>query len=372
MRVVIAPDAFKGGPDGLKIAQAMARGVFGAGASAKLLPMADGGEGTADVIRAFSGQGERVPVDIVDAFGRPAKGHYDRIGAMAVVEAAVGSGFIEASQRPSTVEATTSLGTGQLVQRALADPQVAEVVVALGGTGCVDGGLGLLEGIGWQFYDGAGRRLPPMTRSLAEVREALPSTLVKPLVGWWDVSVPLLGELGSVRGFGPQKGIRSEDLERMEAAMASFGRVLQEQSLREGLVEISGAGAAGGMGMAISAAGGHLRPGAEQVAQFIGLDEHLAHADLAMTGEGRLDAQTKAGKVVATVAAHAHRLNVPTVVLAGSIDLASPSWLSSLNAYAFSIVPGPMALEHAMADTERLVQAQAFTVMTLLERIRFH
>ena len=124
--------------------------------------------------------------------------------------------------------------------------------------------------------------------------------------------------------------------------------------------------------MAISAAGGHLRPGAEQVAQFIGLDEHLAHADLAMTGEGRLDAQTKAGKVVATVAAHAHRLNVPTVVLAGSIDLASPSWLSSLNAYAFSIVPGPMALENAMADTERLVQAQAFTVMTLLERIRFH
>ena len=148
MRVLVAPDGFKGGPSAILAAKAMAQGIVRAGGEADVMPMADGGEGTQDALRATFPQMLQIPAKRVDAYGRLGRGHYVRLGRTALVEASVGSGFIEASQRPQGALETTSLGTGQLVQAALSDPEVDDVVVALGGTGSVDAGLGFLSGLG--------------------------------------------------------------------------------------------------------------------------------------------------------------------------------------------------------------------------------
>ncbi|MCL4521298.1 MAG: glycerate kinase, partial [Firmicutes bacterium] len=339
------------------------------GGEADVMPMADGGEGTQDALRATFPQMLQIPAKRVDAYGRLGRGHYVRLGRTALVEASVGSGFIEASQRPQGALETTSLGTGQLVQAALSDPEVDDVVVALGGTGSVDAGLGFLSGLGWQFYDAHGGLVKPTASGLSSIAFIEGEEPSKPIVGWCDVFVPLLGERGSVRLFGPQKGVEPSDMTALEAHMGAFVAVLERHLGRSGLAKHLGAGAAGGMGMAIAALGGALLSGAEQIAKLAGLDHRLRGVDLCLTGEGRLDAQTEEGKVVATVCRHAKSHGVPTVVLAGSVDLQTVTWLDALDAYAFSVVPGPMALASAIAETERLLEASALSVVSLARRL---
>ncbi len=365
MRVLVAPDGFKGGPAADKVAEAMAQGVRRAGGQVDILPMADGGAGTADVLRTVYSEMVRVPTMSVDAYGRPRLSHYDRIHRTAIVEAAVGSGFVPADARPDQVLASTSLGTGLLMNAALADVQVQEVVVALGGTGSVDAGMGLLAGLGAHFYDAHGDRLDPIAGSVAAIAAidmdgVLP--LDKSLIGWCDVFVPLLGVTGAVQFFGPQKGVGPGTMDALERAFARYADRLEGVTGRSELVSVPGTGAAGGMGLALAALGGSLRLGAEQVAGFIALDQRIQGVDWVLTGEGRLDAQTKEGKVVATVVQHAQRLGVPTAVIAGSIDPDQWEWLSAMNAFAFSLVPGPMTLDAAVAGSESLLTASAFSV----------
>ncbi len=371
MRAVIAPDAFKGSADAERVAAAMMRGVRRVGGwEAVVLPMADGGEGTADALSG--GQGERVWVRSVDAFGRAQDAWYARLGTTAIVEAAVGSGYLAPAQRAGTGLDTTSLGTGMLAAAALADRAVERVVIALGGTGAVDGGLGLLTAVGGRAYDARGREVAAYAHELGRVAKVVLPQSGKRLEGWYDVGSPLFGATGSVRMFGPQKGVAADAADGLEAAMEHWAQRVAEAATSHGPAWFSqpGAGAAGGMGFAVLAAGGRLVPGAEAVAEWQGLDGRLTGADLCLTGEGKLDRQTEQGKVVLCVARHAHRAGIPTAILVGSLDLEDEGWLHALDAYPFCIVDRPMDREQSMAKTEALVERAAERLTRVISRVR--
>lgn len=366
MRVVIAPDSFKGGPDARTVAEAMARGVRRAGACPVVRPMADGGEGTAAIVGGPDAS--EVGVDVVDAYGRPGRAAYVRRDGIAIVEAARGSGYVKPEHRPGHGLRTTSRGTGMLLRAALSDPEVGRVLVALGGTGSTDGGLGLLVGLGGEVRNAAGEPIDPVGDAMAAAERFRWPVLAKPVEALYDVAVPLFGPQGAVRSFGPQKGVPADRLDAAERALERLAaRVAADRGGSP--ADLPGAGAAGGMGFMLAALGAKLVAGADRVAEAIGLDSALEGAALCLTGEGRLDDQTLNGKVVYAVARRAQAAGVPTVVLAGTLDLADPGRLYALGAYPTPILPAPMTLAEAIAGTETWVEAAAWRIVPLVRAL---
>ncbi|MDA8193502.1 MAG: glycerate kinase [Thermaerobacter sp.] len=367
MRVTIAPDSFKGSLSATDVAEAMAAGMQGVWPQCEfmLCPMADGGEGTAEVL--LTRGGTRVVTASVDIFGRPSPAFWVRYGRTALVEAAVGSGYQPVERRIADGVATTSLGTGLLIAAALRDPDVDEVFVALGGTGSTDGGMGLLSALGAEFWDAQGTPLPPYGTSLPLVRSVQIQPAGKPLVGLYDVDSKLVGRNGAVRMFGPQKGVPATMLSPLDAAMRRFAECVRHHG-RENWAARAGAGAAGGMGFGILAAGGRLRPGAPQVAEWVGLDRAIGQSDWVITGEGKIDAQTARGKVVGLVAERAAARNVPVAALVGGrgagADLLYKAGLSVI----YPILPGPVTLTEALREARQYITDGAMHLAWAIER----
>lgn len=354
MKILIAPDSFKGSLSAQAVAHALVRGL-GRVISERLVriqPMADGGEGTGAVVEQLGGT--RVAAPTATIYGQPAEGYWIRWDKTAVVEASVGSGFVPPDRRQFSGEHTTSLGTGLLIAHALADPGIDRVIVALGGTGSTDGGMGLLAALGARFEDINGRALEPFGDNLAKVAKYCGPHLTKPLMGIYDVQVPLLGERGAVAQFGVQKGIAPTDVDRVHAAMAQFAHRVQSPHT-ENWINGQGAGAAGGMGFGILAAGGTLEPGADTIAGWCHLDEQIQTVDWIVTGEGRIDRQTLEGKVVGTVVRHAEYYHKPVVAVVGS----RTDDLDELHRAGLTLVmplaTGPMTLQEEMANAPHLL-----------------
>ncbi len=357
LRVVIAPDSYKGSLPADQAALAIARGLTRCPTvqwDVVCVPMADGGEGTGIVVRSLGG--ELVSAGTETVYGVPHSAHWIRWGSKAVIEAAVGSGFVPASHRQADGEYTTSRGTGLLVASALADPAIDEIFVALGGTGSTDGGMGFLQALGAQFFDATGRPLKACGSQLGQVARYVPiKPLSKPVIGLYDVGVPLLGERGAVYQFGPQKGVAPERLAAVDAAMGHYAEIVH--SVGGAPVDFPGAGAAGGIGFGILAAGGRLQGGAQTVAQWCCLDAQIAEADWVITGEGQLDQQTSEGKVVAWVLRIAQQHHKPVIALVGSRSRNLSHLHRQGLALALSIGLAPMSLEAAMAATAESLEA---------------
>lgn len=351
IRVVIAPDSYKGALFTDQVAAAIARGLKQCTVvewEVTCVPMADGGEGTGVVVRALGGA--PVTAQTESIYGVPRTGYWMRWGRRAIVEAAVGSGYVPPSERLQDGEHTTSGGTGLLVAQALADPDVDEVFVALGGTGSTDGGMGFLQALGAEFLDVSGRPLHPWGANLDQVAQYISMrNPEKPVIGLYDVGVPLLGPRGAVHQFGPQKGIAPERLVPMDDAMAHYAGVMH--GALDTLADVPGAGAAGGMGFGILALGGRLQSGAQTLAEWSNLDWHIAQTDWVITGEGQIDAQTTEGKVVAWVLQSAQQHQKPVIALVGS----RRGDLSSLHrrglAFTMPIGLGPTNLQEAIRTT---------------------
>ncbi|MCY0899442.1 MAG: glycerate kinase [Firmicutes bacterium] len=346
--VLVACDAFKGALNQAAVVEAIAAGLRRGYPSVRVdaCPLADGGEGSSLLMQARGGQVHSVTV--ADAYGAPHVAHWVSYQGIALVESAEGSPYVPPDRRPAaSALTTTSRGTGELIQAALEHPEVREVWVALGGTGCVDGGIGLLGALGAKFYDSQGRQLAPVVGSWAKVLRVVLPRLAKPLVGLADVWVPLLGVNGALERFGPQKGLRLEEMAEAEAALQQFA-----ESVRPGLADHPGAGAAGGIGFALLALGASLQPGARWWAEWSHLPQRIAASDVVITGEGRLDEQSLMGKVVSIVLEEGRRQQKPVVVLAGEIpDDLTPFYAAGLTS-AWSIVTGPVPLRDALAKTE--------------------
>jgi len=313
--IVLAPGGFKGRLRGTEVADALGRGLQAAFPRAHVVrrPMADGGAGTAEAIAAAKG-GEWFTLPTVDAYGRARTADVlcapDGTWGL---EAVMGPRW-EPPERRGDAATASARGLGLLMAHAR-DAGAGRIVVGVGDTGSSDGGLGLVETLGGSVTPSGVVGLA----GLAAVRAVSLPSWTLPTEVWCDVTAPLTGPGGAIWGFGVQKGVDPGALAHEDAVMARWGALL-EKAAGQSLVKRPGAGAGGGLGVMLAALGGQLERGAERVAQMVELEAAMRGADLVVTGEGRVDATTTAGKTVAVVAALAHRHAVPVVVVAAEVD----------------------------------------------------
>ncbi len=366
MKVVVAPDKFKGTLSAPEVARAIAEGVAEVLPDAKLtlLPLADGGEGTLEVILAARG-GERRILRVHGAAGTPVDAAWgvlhDARGDTAVLEAAQVVGFGTAGG--CDVAGRGSQGLGELMRHCL-DQGLLRFLIGLGGTSTNDGGAGLLEALGVALRDAAGRPIPPGPAGLANLA-SVDFAGLDPRLG--DASITLLtdvdnvlcGPSGATFTYGPQKGVRDADLAVFDAWLARLAR-FGDGWRGQALSLAPGSGAAGGLGYALMLLGAVRRPGAEAVCELAGLDGALADANWAITGEGRSDAQTLHGKLPWVVRAHADRARVPVTLLSGEIDAALRGRLEAgFSGGCYALVDGPVTRAQALGETVRWLRVRA-------------
>ncbi|MFJ1755908.1 glycerate kinase [Kitasatospora sp. NPDC088134] len=333
MRVVVAPDSFKGTIDAADAATALAAGWRSVRAAdeVRCLPMADGGEGTLAAIASASPGAELVEVpDVTGPDGRPVPGRFALLpDGTALVELAVASGLPLLGGELCPLTATTR-GTGETVAAALAT-RPDRLLVGLGGSAATDGGFGLLSALGARLLGEEGQLLSDapsdLDLSLAVAASvdlsALPPAPPGGVVLLTDVTNPLLGERGAAAVYGPQKGAGARELPLLEARLARLAVLLG------GDPATPGAGAAGGTGYGLIAAwGAVVEPGAVAVAELLGLPGALASADLLITGEGRFDATSLQGKAVGEVVRLATTAGVRSAVVAGESATTGPEVLT--------------------------------------------
>jgi glycerate kinase len=361
-RVVIAPNALKGSCSAPAAAAAMTRGVARALPDAELiaLPVADGGDGLAEVLqavldgeqRAFEVTGPRfAPVDAALVWSPTRR--------TAVIEMALASGLVLLAEHEHDASATTTLGTGELMRAAL-DLGAEQIIVGLGGSATNDGGIGMAQALGWRFLDTADAPVEPIGGRLADIARIdgagvdarLRKTRIQAIC---DVDNPLIGPNGAARVYGPQKGASPAQVAALDAGLAHLGALIQ-RDLGLDVTALPGAGAAGGIGAGLVAfAGAELRPGAELVLDLLDLDRHLAGAQLVLTAEGRIDHQTVHGKAPAAVAARAKAQGIPCIAIAGGIGDGFAALHDIGIAALFSLCREPMGLEQAQAHAETLL-----------------
>ena len=330
MRVVVAPDKFEGSLHAGQAAEAIEAGLRRARPDAEVvrLPLGDGGAGTLEALLAAGF--ERVPVRATGPTGEPVDGALavvgQRAGGRAFVEMAEASGLKRLpGGRRAPLEATT-YGTGELIRAAL-DGGARELVLGIGGSATTDGGAGMAAALGARLLDHDGADLPPGGAALLRLARIDVSGLdqrprsVKVTVAC-DVDNPLVGPEGAAAVYGPQKGAGPDDVLLLDSALRRFARVLADD-LGLDLAATPGAGAAGGLGAgAVAFLGAELRSGIELVLELVGFDRAVAGADLVVTGEGRLDAQSLLGTAPVGVALAAAAHGVPVVALAGAVEVA--------------------------------------------------
>lgn len=320
-RVLVAPDKFKGTLPASEVGACLAAGMRSvySGMRTRVLPVADGGDGTLEL--ALSAGYTSAPVSVADALGHPRAGRIAVRGPDAVVELAEVCGLQTLPTRVPYPECCTTLGLG-LAIRAAVEYGAQQIVVGLGGSASTDGGAGMLVGLGARLLDAAGYDVDPVPTNLTDVAHvdaSVPITLLQNvrLLFAVDVDAPLLGPQGAAAVFGPQKGADRPVVARLEAAMLHWAAQLCA-ALPAADPATRGAGAAGGTGFAGQALGGELHSGARLCLDLADFDAALSDADLVLTGEGHLDAQTLLGKAPAEVAARAHSANVPVIAVVGS------------------------------------------------------
>lgn len=356
MKIVLAPNALKGCLTATEAAEAMARGVARACPAAEIacVPVADGGDGLADVlVNALSG--ETLTVTVTGPRGDPVSASFCHVPArrLAAIEMATASGLALLARDRLNPLLTTTRGTGELIAAAL-DLGVSHLIVGIGGSATNDGGIGMATALGVRFLDGSGSPVEPVGGALATIQRIDPGGLDPRLAGVrieaiCDVDNPLLGERGAAFVYGPQKGATPAQVRELDAGLAHLAAVI-ERDLGLDVRELPGAGAAGGLGAGLKAfLNAELRRGVDLVLDLVGLEEHLRGADLVLTAEGQIDSQTAFGKAPAGVAERARRFGVPCLAIAGSVG----GGLDALHALGidavFSLCPGPVSLAQAMA-----------------------
>ena len=333
MRVLIAPDKFKGSLTAAEAAEALAAGwrdgwPLERPLTIECLPLADGGEGTAEAfLNALGGRWVHVIVDgpmvypTVEARYALVEHGGERL---AVIEMSSASGFLLVPEAERDLLVANTFGTGQLLFHALDESHADRIIVGIGGSATNDGGMGMAAALGWQFFDAEDKSLPSFPVELAALARIQPPygpASSVPMIVACDVSNPLLGPYGATRVYGPQKGLRGEDEARqLEAALTRLADVAA-QTLGRDYRDLPGAGAAGGLGFGLMTfCHAELRPGFELVSDALGLPSAVARADLVLTGEGSLDYQTLHGKTPAGVASLARRSGKRIVAFGGRVD----------------------------------------------------
>ena len=368
VRIVIAPDSFKGSLAADRAAAAIAAGVGRVLPAAELVlrPVADGGEGTvAAALRA--GDSPRT-ARVSGPDGRPVEATFATDDGTAVLELASAAGIGLAPVAPLTA---TTRGVGELVLAAI-DAGARRVVLGIGGSATTDGGAGMLQALGVRLLDADRHDIPPGGAGLAQLGRADAAGLDPRLAGVdlvvaSDVDNPLTGPRGAARVFAPQKGASPEDVATLDAALVRYAAVLS-RDLGADVAAVPGSGGAGGTAAGAMAIGARVVPGAGLVCDLVGLSPAIDGAALVITGEGSLAEQTLSGKAPAEVAARARTAGVPCLALAGVVTL-DPARLTAAGftaAYALTELESDVA--RCRAEPERLLAELAARVVPALVR----
>jgi len=325
VRIIAAPQEFKGTLTASEAAGAIAAGARRAAPEADVVPvpLSDGGPGLVDAVLAAR-PGRRLQVKVRGPLGRPVEAAWALLeDGTAVIEMAAAAGLILLREEERDPRVATTFGVGELILAAL-DAGSRRLIVGVGGSATNDGGAGMAQALGARLLDAEGRELPPGGAALSLLERVDVSGFdaraqEAKVIAATDVRNPLCGPEGASLVYGPQKGASPETARELDAALRRYGEVL-ERDLGVRVVDEPGAGAAGGLGAGLMAfLGAEVRSGFEIVAETVGLREKIRGADLLLTGEGRLDRQTAYGKTVARVAAIAREEGVPALVIAGSL-----------------------------------------------------
>lgn len=374
MRIVVAPDSFKGSVSALGVANAMEQGILTVFPDAEVVkvPIADGGEGTVEALVTATG-GQMIYEDVIGPLGESVKAFWGVLGdgETAVMEMAAASGLPLVPKEKRDPRITTTYGTGQLIKAAL-DRGLRKMIIGIGGSATNDGGTGMAKALGARFYAADGAELPPGGAALAKMAgmdlscldPRLKDTVIQVAC---DVDNPLCGPRGASAVYGPQKGATPAMIAELDAALKIFADLAKAATGRD-VAEIAGAGAAGGLGVGFMFfTNAQLRPGVEIVLEATGFSGLVSLANLVITGEGRTDFQTAFGKAPVGVAKVAKQYNVPVVCIAGGLGQGHEDVLAQGVDGLMSVVPQPMSLEECMQCGADLITAAAARVMRLVK-----
>jgi len=360
MKIVVAPDKFKGSLPATQVAAAIAAGLHAGrpGAEVVTIPVADGGEGTVDA--AVAAGFERVPVTAAGPAGDPVRASYARRGEVAVVELAGVCGQARLpGGRPAPLTAS-SFGAGEVLRAAL-EAGAQRIILGVGGSASTDGGAGLLQALGARVLDTCGEPVRPGGAGLREVaaldltglhRAQYPAEIILAA----DVDNPLTGPDGAAKVYGPQKGASPAEVAALDAGLRRWAAVVAAAVGRD-WSRTPGAGAAGGVGFAaLAVLGATRRPGIELVLDLAGFETALDGADLVITGEGSLDAQSLAGKTPVGVARAAARRGIAVVAVAGRSTLREAELAAAGIAAVYPLTDLEPDLERCRAEADRLLR----------------
>lgn len=376
LRVLAAPDSYKGSLTSIQVADAIALGWARARPDdiVDRCPISDGGAGLLDALRAADASWKQLPTASQDPLGQPVEGRYLRSGDRAVVELADASGLWRVATQERDPGAASTFGTGLTLAAAIG-LGLRDIILGVGGSATTDGGSGLLAALGARFLDAAGRDLAPGGAALARLAR-VDFTGLSPLlrdvrlVVASDVTNPLCGPNGAAAVYGPQKGASPAQVRQLDDALAHYANVLATAT-GCAVADVPGSGAAGGTVGGLLAIAGRVaalsvRPGIGVVMELVRFAERLAACGLVVTGEGRVDAQTAFGKTAHGIALHAREARRPCVVIAGGIEPEGVAALAELDAVVVSACEDHRGLEAAMAAGAEPVARAAERVARLV------
>lgn len=358
MKIVIACDSYKEALEAPQVCRAIARGILSVYPKADivLIPLADGGEGTAEIL-GLATAAKKMKIKVLDPLFRPVMASYylSGDGQIAFMDMAEASGLNRVSRNERNPLKTSTLGTGEMIAHAV-NQGVRRILMGIGGSATNDGGMGMATALGYSFFDAFGQKLQGRGEDLARIDRISGFLKWKPqkvaVEVLCDVKNPLFGPKGASRTYGPQKGASGHAVEMLDRGLMNLS---EKVKLFNGMdmANVPGSGAAGGLGYGLKVfLDASLRSGTQAVLDYTGVKDHLRHADLVITGEGRLDTQTASGKLIDGLSRLAGEMEVPIIALCGQLD-ATADQLSQLGlSAAYSINPEGIGIEEAIKRTE--------------------
>ncbi len=390
MKILVAPDKFKGSLTALEAAQAMERGARKAVTDARvvLVPLADGGEGTIDAMANIPGS-RIMNITVTSPLGNAVKSRFGIIGPSVIsqmglspkgtgafsgiIEMALASGLALVPPGSRNPMVTTTYGTGELIRAAL-NEGCKKIIIGIGGSATTDGGMGMAQALGVTFYDANGVELGLGSgQYLLQIADIDVSGTDKGLrdltvIIASDVRNPLCGKTGAAAVYGPQKGANPEMIKRLDEGLAHYAAIIKKK-LGIDIIDTPGAGAAGGLGAGLMAfLQAEMRSGVEVIMDAVWFDYKLNGVDLVLTGEGQIDAQTVFGKVVAGVARRAKAKGVPVIAIGGSVTPDAEPLLKTGLKEMHGFVTKDMSFEFAMEHAAELLEDKTTEVISAFQK----
>ncbi|MEM6685884.1 MAG: glycerate kinase [Bacteroidota bacterium] len=374
MKIVLAPDKFKGALTGNEFCDAATEAIQHVIPSAEIvrLPLADGGDGTIEILTDHL-QGELINITVSDPLFRPIEASYLWLEAKktAFIEMAEASGMKLLETKDQNCRKTTTFGTGEMILKAL-EKGAETIILGIGGSATNDCGIGMATALGYDFLDRNRQIITPIGENLSQIHHIETSNVHPKLATTnfqiaCDVTNPLYGEHGAAHVYGPQKGASKSDVQLLDQGLRNIADIIEKQ-FNIDLQNIEGSGAAGGMGAGTTVfLKGKLTSGIELVKNLLDFDQHIQNADWIITGEGKLDNQTFSGKTITGVIESAQKQNIPVAVFCGATDLSIAEQEALGVSYVNAITKGASSLEHAMKHSYENLKYAVYNFIKALQ-----